>query len=97
MIVNGTHEAVESSTGITNGILHHLKVFVINGTNGTSYIVGNSNHSGDIHSFRSIGHMGADGTMKFIGSSITSKGVVGIDKGVIYKNGTGIVKEWRWK
>jgi hypothetical protein len=95
--VNGTHELVESSTGITNGILHHLKLFVINGTNGTSYFVGNSNHSGDIHSFRSIGHTGADGTMRFIGSIITSKGMVGIEKGVIYRNGTTITKGWLWK
>jgi len=101
MIVNGTHELVESSTGnsILNGtvVSHHFKVFTINGTNGTVYIVGNSNHSGDIHSFRSIGHMGADGTMSIIGSTITSKGMVGISKGVIYKNGTGINKVWLWK
>jgi len=41
--------------------------------------------------------MGADGTMRVIGSSITSKDMVGIEKGVIYKNGTGIFKEWYWK
>jgi hypothetical protein len=102
--VNGTHELVESSTGnnnnrIMNGtVVHpHAKIFLINGTNGTSYFVGNSNQNGDIHSFRSIGHTGADGTMRFIASSITSKGMVGIIKGVIYKNGNGIIKEWYWK
>jgi hypothetical protein len=41
--------------------------------------------------------MGADGTMRLIGSSITSKAMVGVAKGVIYKNGTGIIKEWFWK
>ncbi|HEY6164221.1 MAG TPA: hypothetical protein VIW25_04885 [Nitrososphaeraceae archaeon] len=102
IIVNGTHEFVESSTSnrILNGtfVPHHYKVFLINGTNGTSHIVGYGSHSnGDTHFFRSIGHMGADGTMRVIGSSITSKGMVGIGKGVIYKNGTGIIKEWYWK
>ena len=46
MIVNGTHELVESSTDYTNlnGTIvpDHFKVFVINGTNGTSYAVGNA-------------------------------------------------------
>jgi hypothetical protein len=50
-----------------------------------------------IHIFQGIGHMGADGTMRFISSSITSKAMVGVVKGVIYKNGTGIIKEWFWK
>jgi len=100
--VNGTHELVDSSTDnrIINGtdVSAHTQMFVINGTNGTTYREGYSKlQNGDIHSYRSIGHMGADGTMKFIGSSITSKGRVGIDKGVIYKNGTGIIKEWYWK
>jgi hypothetical protein len=102
IIVNGTHELVESSTSnrILNGTVvpHHYKVFLINGTNGTSHMVGYGNHSnGDTHFFRGIGHMGADGTMRLIGSSITSKDMVGIGRGVIYKNGTGIIKEWYWK
>lgn len=41
--------------------------------------------------------MGADGAMKFIGSSITSKGMVGVIKGVIDKDGSGIFKSWFWK
>ncbi len=41
--------------------------------------------------------MGADGTMRIIGSSTTSEGMVGIEKGVVYKNGTGIIKIWLWK
>lgn len=101
MIVNGTHELVESSTGnrIMNGTVvpDHFKVFMINGTNGTSYVVGNSSQNGNTHFFRSIDHRGADGTMRFIGPLITSKDMVGVTKGVIYKNGTGIIKGWLWK
>lgn len=102
VIVNGTHELVDSSTAnrILNGTVvpFHHKEFLINGTNGTSHMVGYGSHlNGDTHFFRTIGHMGADGTMRLIGSSITSKGMVGIHKGVIYKNGTGIIKEWYWK
>ena len=70
---------------------------MINGTNGTIHGVGYTTYHGDTHFFRGIGHMGADGTMRFISSSITSKAMVGVAKGVIYKNGTGIIKEWFWK
>lgn len=102
IIVNGTHELVESHTGkhIINGTVvpTHNRIFMINGTNGTSYYVGSTtSSSGDTHFFRGIGHMGADGTIRFIGSAITSKAMVGVVKGVIYKNGTGITKGWFWK
>ena len=101
MIVNGTHELVESNTAnrIMNGtvVTPHVKIFMINGTNGTIHQVGYTTYHGDTHFFRSIGHMGADGTMRLIGSLITSKDMVGVAKGVIYKNGTGIIKSWFWK
>src|SRR6185437_1246914 len=87
MIVNGTHELVESNTSnrVMNGtvVTPHIKIFLINGTNGTIYQVGYSTYHGDTHFFRSIGHMGADGTMRFIGSAITSKAMVEVAKGVI--------------
>jgi hypothetical protein len=101
MIVNGTHELVESSTDyrIVNGTVvpAHFKVFMINGTHGTIYGIGNDTANGNTEFFRVIAHRGADGTMNVIGSTITSKGMVGIHKGVVYKNGTGILKVWLWK
>ncbi len=100
-VVNGTHELVESTISYRNlnGTLvpDHDKVFMTNGTNGTSHMMGYGSVNGDTHFFQAIGHRGADGTMKFDATSISSKGTVGVDKGVVYKNGTGIIKEWRWK
>ncbi len=75
----------------------HFKVFAINGTHGTVYAVGNDTANGNTEFFRIIAHRGADGTMNIIGSTITSKGMVGIQKGVVYSNGTGVLKVWLWK
>jgi hypothetical protein len=100
-IVNGTHGLVASSTDyrVVNGTVvpAHYKVFVINGTNGTIHTVGYDSVNGNTLYFRGIWHMGVDGTMRIIGSSTTSEGMAGIEKGMVYKNGTGIIKIWLWK
>jgi hypothetical protein len=53
--------------------------------------------NGVTHFFWGIGHMDADGTMSLLSTSITSKGVVEIEKGVVYKNDSAIIKGWFWK
>lgn len=47
--------------------------------------------------FRGIDHIGADGKIRDIGTIINTKGMVGIYKGEIDKNGDAITKVWFWK
>ena len=103
-IINGTHELEESFTGheILNGsiVSIHGKIFVTNGTAGAGRIqtvVGYNVVHGNTPLFRGIDHIGADGKIRDIGTIINTKGMIGIYKGEIDKNGNAITKVWFWK
>lgn len=104
LIVNGTHEIEESFAGheILNGsiVATHGKVFLTNSTAGANRlqtVAGYDNVHGITLFLRGINHIGADGTIRAIGTVITSKGMVGIFRGEIDKNGNAIAKFWFWK
>jgi hypothetical protein len=60
-------------------------------------VTGYDNVHGITLFFRGINHIGADGTIRAIGTLINSKGMVGIFRGEIDKNGNAIAKFWFWK
>jgi hypothetical protein len=104
IIANGTHEIEESFAGheILNGsiVATHGKVFLTNSTAGANRlqtVTGYDNVHGITLFFRGINHIGADGTIRAIGTLINSKGMVGIFRGEIDKNGNAIAKFWFWK
>jgi len=103
-IINGTHGIEQSFAGheIVNGsvIATHGKVFITNGTAGASKlqtVVGYDIAHDNTLYFRGVNHIGADGKIRDIGTIINTKGMVGIFKGEIDKNGNAITKIWFWK
>ncbi|WP_162477781.1 hypothetical protein [Nitrososphaera sp. AFS] len=99
-IVNGTH-GIEISFvghGILNGsnITDNGKAFTTNGTGGVIYTIGHAN-AFNAFTFQGIGHYGADGKLRDIGTIFNTRGLVGIYKDEIDKNGNAITKIWFWK
>lgn len=99
-IVNGTH-GIEISFvghGILNGsnIIDSGKAFTTNGTGGVIYTIGHGT-AFNAFTFQGIGHYGADGKLRDIGTIFNTRGLVGIYKDEIDKNGNAITKIWFWK
>jgi hypothetical protein len=99
-IVNGTHgiQISYAGHGILNGtnITASGKAFITNSTGGVIYTIG---HSTAFHgfNFQGIGHYGVDGKLRDIGTIFNTRGLVGIYKDEIDKNGNAITKHWFWK
>ena len=99
-IVNGTHgiEITFAGHGILNGtnITDTGKAFITNSTGGVIYTIG---HGTAFHTFtfQGTGHYGADGKLRDVGTIFNSRGLVGIYKDEIDKNGNAITKIWFWK
>ena len=99
-IVNGTHgiEVSFAGHGILNGsnITDSGKAFTTNGTGGVIYTIGHGT-AFNLFTFQGIGHYGADGKLRDIGTIFNTRGLVGIYKDEIDKNGNAIAKIWFWK
>ena len=99
-IVNGTHGKQISfmGYGILNGtnITDSGKAFSTATTGGAIYTTGRGTAFHGF-TFQGIGHYGADGKLRHIGTIFNTNGMVGIYKDVIDKNGNAITRVWYWK
>jgi hypothetical protein len=99
-IVNGTHGIQITFTG--HGILNGINItdngnaFLTNSTGGAIYSTG---HGTAFHgiTIQAIGHYGPDGKLRDTGTIFNTKGMVGIYKDELAKNGDTIMKAWLWK
>jgi hypothetical protein len=99
-IVNGTHGTQITFTGhgIMNGIniTDNGNAFLTNSSGGAIYTTGRGTAFHGF-TFQAIGHHGADGKLRDFGTIFNTKGMVGIYKDEIEKNGNAITKVWLWK
>ena len=65
-------------------------------TGGAIYSIGRGTAFHGV-TFQAVGHYGADGKLRDTGTTFNTKGMVGVYKDELAKNGDTIMKAWFWK